>query len=417
MEKKFTNMRGLVKGFANTLNLLRPEVPNHHQQVAYMSYLIAKEMGYSEADRMTLILASILYDAGLSLLPDFDKEGKRISYKPEELYEAGFSLIGENPRFTFTSSVMKAGVLSAEEAEENDEVKKAYILSKVIYLSSVVSEKLDYSKSALNQAADICEDIADMAGDEFPDEVVEAFLRVTQKDHIWLNLMHRPDSVLDLLEDSNNVTLDEAIEYGKVVSRIIDYRSSYTVMHTAGVVVCAVRLAELMGMSEEECKLIMIAAYLHDIGKLTIPKAILDKNDKLSDEEYNIVKEHAYYTYLFLKDIPGFDNISKWASLHHEKLNGNGYPFGLKADDIPMGARIMAVADIFSAVAEIRPYRAGMSKEQVAEVLLEGAQSGALSRYIVELLITNYDDIYEKRDKEVRNEGARYYAAVVNSPD
>ena len=77
----------------------------------------------------------------------------------------------------------------------------------------------------------------------------------------------------------------------------------------------------------------------------------------------------------------------------------------------------MAVADIFSAVAEIRPYRAGMSKEQVAEVLLEGAQSGALSRYIVELLITNYDDIYEKRDKEVRNEGARYYAAVVNSPD
>jgi HD-GYP domain-containing protein (c-di-GMP phosphodiesterase class II) len=80
-----------------------------------------------------------------------------------------------------------------------------------------------------------------------------------------------------------------------------------------------------------------------------------------------------------------------------------------------MGARIMAVADIFSAVAEIRPYREGMSKDQVVEILRSSASAGALSSYIVDLLVNNYEDIYEKRDIEVRNEGARYYAAIVDS--
>ena len=177
-------------------------------------------------------------------------------------------------------------------------------------------------------------------------------------------------------------------------------------MHSSGVSATAVRLAEIMGMSEDECKMMMIAGYLHDIGKLKVPKSVLEKNDKLTDEEFNIVKEYAYYTNLLLKDVEGFEQIGRWASLHHEKLNGYGYPFRLTADDIPMGARIIAIADIFSAVAEIRSYRPGMSKEEVIKTLTEYVDSGAMSGYIVELLINNYDDIYSIRDSEVRREGA-----------
>ncbi len=167
-------------------------------------------------------------------------------------------------------------------------------------------------------------------------------------------------------------------------------------------------------MSEDECKMMMIAGYLHDIGKLKVPKTLLDKNDKLTDSEFNIVKEYAYYTNLLLKDIAGFEQIGRWASLHHEKLNGYGYPFRLSADDIPMGARIIAIADIFSAVAEIRAYRPGMSKEEVIVTLKEYVESGAMSGYLVDLLINNYDDIYSIRDREVRREGARYFASSVD---
>ena len=163
--------------------------------------------------------------------------------------------------------------------------------------------------------------------------------------------------------------------------------------------------------------MMMIAGYVHDIGKLKVPKKVLEKKDSLTDEEFNIVKEYAYYTQLLLKDISGFGQIGQWAALHHEKLNGFGYPFGLKADDIPMGARIIAVADIFSAVAEIRSYRDGMSKDQVIMALREYVESTALSKYIVDLMIANYDDIYEKREAETSKEGARYYAALVDAED
>ena len=160
-----------------------------------------------------------------------------------------------------------------------------------------------------------------------------------------------------------------------------------------------------------------IAGYLHDIGKLKVPKNILEKGEKLTDEEFNIVKEYAYYTYLFLKDIPGFEQIGSWAALHHEKLNGYGYPFGLKMGEIPMGAQILGVADIFSAVAEVRAYRQSMAKEGVMKTLADSIEKGALSGYIVELMLTNFDDIFSKRDEEVRKESARYTASILDTEE
>jgi HD-GYP domain-containing protein (c-di-GMP phosphodiesterase class II) len=207
------------------------------------------------------------------------------------------------------------------------------------------------------------------------------------------------------------------ILYARFAARIIDFRSSYTAMHSSGVAATAVRLAEIMGMSANECKKMMIAGYLHDIGKLKVPKSILEKNEKLTDEEFNVVKEYAYYTHLLLKDIEGFEEISRCAALHHEKLNGYGYPFHLSKDQIPMGARIISLADIFSAVAEIRPYRTGMSKEDVIRILLDNVERGAMFSYLVELLITNYDEIQSIRDATVSGEGARYYASVVEVED
>ena len=161
--------------------------------------------------------------------------------------------------------------------------------------------------------------------------------------------------------------------------------------------------------------MMLIAGYLHDIGKLKVPKAILEKGDKLTDEEFNIVKEYAYYTHLFLKDIPGFEQLGRWAALHHERLNGFGYPFGLRLGDIPMGAQILAVADIFSAVAEVRAYRQSMAKEGVMKTLAESIEKGALSGYIVELMLQNFDDIFGKRDEEVRKESARYTASLLDA--
>lgn len=151
-----------------------------------------------------------------------------------------------------------------------------------------------------------------------------------------------------------------------------------------------------------------IAGYLHDVGKLKIPDEVLEKPGKLTDEEFNIMKQHAYYTWVLLKDIAGFEQIVEWAARHHEKLNGKGYPFHLSRNELSLGARIMTIADIFSALAEDRPYRKGMEKEKVIMILREDAQNVFLSDKLVALLTDHYDAIDSIRKNESRAASQAY---------
>lgn len=410
MEKAITNMRDLARCFGRAMNLVSPKIENHHQQVAYVAWRIADEMGYSLDDRREIIYGALMHDMGSVIMPEREVG----EYTLSEMSQAGISLIGDIANMKFVKDILSAYQVPFAERPAFAELSKEEVFAEIIYLADKISMLIDPDAAALNQSEDICDTISDYANEEIHSEVVEAFLRTSGKEFVWLELLHQPEICLNAISNANVVTLDQLIEIAKFMSRIIDFRSQYTAMHSSGVAATAVRLAEILGMSEDECKMMMVAGYIHDIGKLKVPKKILEKKDALTDEEFNIVKEYAYYTELLLKDITGFEQIGRWAALHHEKLNGYGYPFGLKADDIPMGARIIAVADIFSAVAEIRSYRDGMSKEQVIYALREYVESSALSKYIVDLMIANYDDIYQKRESETSKEGARYYAAVVD---
>ena len=411
MEKKLTNMRDLARCFGNAMNLVSPKIANHHQQVAYLTWRIAGEMGYSEDESRVAIFCALMHDVGSVIMPERE-DGEEYSLK--EMGQTGVSFIGDIPKLKYIKNMFEECQVPYDERPDFLQMSIGAVFGEIVDLSDKVSGMIDPKGAALNQSEDICDTISDFAGEEIHPEVVEAFLRVSKKEFIWLELLHQPDVYLEAISDRTEVTMDELIDLAKFMSRIIDFRSQYTAIHSSGVAASAVRLAEILGMSEDECKMIMIASYIHDIGKLKVPKIILEKKEALTDEEFNIVKEYAYYTHILLKDIEGFGQIGRWAALHHEKLNGYGYPFGLKADDIPMGARIIAVADIFSAVAESRSYRDGMSKEQVIFALREYVESSALSKYIVDLMIANYDDIYQKREMEAGKEGARYFAAVVD---
>ena len=206
--------------------------------------------------------------------------------------------------------------------------------------------------------------------------------------------------------------MEETVKLTRFMSRIIDFRSSFTAMHSAGVAASARELARLVGMTKEECLMMEIAGNLHDVGKLAVPNEILEKPGKLTDEEFNIVKEHPYYTRLILMDVDGFERIANWAGFHHEKLNGNGYPFHLAAEQLDLGARIMAVADIFSAITEVRPYRAGMTREQAVAVLKGNVEAGAICGRVVELLEAHYDEIDNAREMESRKAGQRYFESL-----
>lgn len=123
--------------------------------------------------------------------------------------------------------------------------------------------------------------------------------------------------------------------------------------------------AERLGVSAENCEKLEIAGLLHDLGKLRVPDEILDKPGRLDNRERKIINTHSYETFQILRNIHGFEEITRWAAYHHEEPDGSGYPFHLKADAMPLEARILRVADIFQAMVQIRPYRQGLSDAEV----------------------------------------------------
>jgi len=143
----------------------------------------------------------------------------------------------------------------------------------------------------------------------------------------------------------------------------MEMRDPYTTGHQSRVAAIAYAIGKEMGWPEERLQGLRVAALVHDIGKISIPSEILTKPAKLSKEEYDLIKTHPEAGYSILRDIPFTWPVADIVRQHHEKLDGSGYPFGLKVDAILPEAKILAVADIVEAMASERPYRAKLGLE------------------------------------------------------
>jgi len=152
---------------------------------------------------------------------------------------------------------------------------------------------------------------------------------------------------------------------------VVDAKSSFTYRHSLGVTDAASKIADALGLNEQRKSLVHRAALLHDIGKLRVPNSILDKPSKLNSEEWRIVQEHPVLTREILVRVGPFAELAVIAGAHHEKLDGSGYPDRLKADRLSLEARIIAVADVYGALTEDRPYRPGMAIEQALAIIAQ----------------------------------------------
>lgn len=170
------------------------------------------------------------------------------------------------------------------------------------------------------------------------------------------------------------------------LANVIEAKDAYTDGHTRRVSAISLALGKELNLNQDELETLEIAGMIHDVGKVAIPEQILNKPGKLTDEEFEIVKKHPEIGEKICIPLGAFKRYLSPIRHHHEKLNGKGYPDGLKGDEIDVITRILTIADIFDSLYSDRPYRLKMPMEKVKSIMLTEAETGYIDQHLVELL-------------------------------
>src|SRR5580698_10211290 len=200
-------------------------------------------------------------------------------------------------------------------------------------------------------------------------------------------------TALSNLERSYDITLE-------ALGDALDLKDAETVGHSRRVTAYTIAIARKMGLSKETIRVIARGAFLHDIGKMAIPDEILNKPGKLTEDEMAIMKEHCYRGYKIISRIPFLSEAAEIVYAHQERYDGLGYPRGLKGDEIPLGARIFAIADTLDAMRSNRPYRAAQTV-QAARKEIELWSGRQFDPEIVKVFLEMPDNIWEDLREDI----------------
>ena len=391
MSKFNINLHEAVYSLSDALDLVGVTHIHHGKRVAYIAAECGKLLGWEGQQLDDLFQAAILHDCGVSKtavharLAQFEWEqdndhcqiGSWLLSSCSLLQHLSNIILHHHTRWSALQylSISEQEKLSANcifLADRVDVLSLAYLVnqSNLLLSSNIIIHK-----------------VQEKCGDWFNAELLEVFSEVANSSRFWLALesgdtssytatwkAHVPNKDIDYLELKSLV---------HVFSHIVDAKSPYTKEHSDGVGSLARFLGECFALSETTCEMLELAGLLHDIGKLRIPDELLEKPGKLTPEEYEIVQRHSFDTYDILKNINGLEKITEWASQHHERVDGKGYPFKISNGDISLEARIVAVADVFQALAQNRPYRKALSAEEILTILKQLVSNGQLDAKVV----------------------------------
>lgn len=349
---------------------------SHHRRVAIIAYNISKFLDIDNDDLLELVIAASLHDIGALSVQERDMLLKEDVLNPSPHCIMGHHMLASFEVFTNIAKIIKHHHIKYEDflkSEDNDVLFASHIL----HLADRVDILISPDEFILNQKTNIIEILRKKVGTEFHPDVFAAFEKASKADIFWIEinnmnieqLFRKIDFTLDF-----NLSTDNIVDFALTISRIIDFRSKFTASHSYTVAQLASLIGKNFGYSKDKCKKLLIAGYLHDIGKIGIDPRLLEKNGPLTEEEFNLMKLHPYYTEQILNELNSsewFTEIVSWASKHHEKIDGSGYPYALEGDALDDGVKILAFSDIITALMEKRPYRDCMPIEKAFDIIDE----------------------------------------------
>jgi len=391
----------LIMCLSNTTDLVSSKVADHQQRVAYIASGIAMEIGLPHAEQADLVLAGAVHDFGaLSLKErleclDFEVES------PHHHAESAYLLLREFEPFHDIAEIVRHHHFHWDHGEGTARFGKPVPLgSHILHLADRVDVLLQDEGDGFPHIDRLSKALRPKTGTLFAPEIVNAFFELARRDYFWFDL--DAPYLPSVIEERSGqwkipLDLDGLAAMARVFGHAIDYRSRFTAVHSSGVAPVVAWLAARGGMSRDECRLMEVAGHMHDFGKLAVSREILEKPARLDDDEMLQIKKHPFYAHRLLDPIESLRTLNEWISFHHERPDGNGYPFRVRGEDLSMGARVLAVGDVFTALTEDRPYRAGMEAGTALDILGEMTEEGALDGDLVDLMREDFAEVNDLR--------------------
>jgi HD-GYP domain-containing protein (c-di-GMP phosphodiesterase class II) len=409
----------LVFAVSSALDLVSPAVVDHHLRVARIARAIARQLNLPGEQQGDILLAAALHDAGaFSLRERLDIMRFELE-RPQEHADAGYRLLKSFPHFERAADMVRFHHLPWE--DRRGEISQGHPVplgSHLLHLADRVSVLPVNWSRATGLGREDLRAVVEGSGSRFVPEFVEALLEAAANPGFRREIGAHGDG--DVREDPSlgAATLSESDfrSLAKLFWQLVDYRSRFTATHTSGVAAVAAFLAPLAGVTGAAGRRLAIAAGLHDLGKLAVPCETLDKERPLNREEHAALRDHPLHGWRILGRVRGLEQINTWASYHHERLDGSGYPFHVPGEMIPRESRIVAVADVFTAVTEERPYRRGMSPREAVGVLRDMANGGALDGDVVETMVANREEAAAVRRLAQEGASTRYQGFLEHAP-
>ncbi|MEG6584344.1 HD-GYP domain-containing protein [Dendrosporobacter sp. 1207_IL3150] len=402
----------LLRALSMALELSTGGLSRHHWRTAMISGRIAEYIGLDEAQQQTIIYAALLHDIGAASSWEEKKKLHIFNTNNQEIFhhaEAGYELLKDSPQLGLLAEPIRHHHDYWDGSNPTRLFGKTIpIASRIINLADRLEVLLRDNVPIFEQRPDILSAIRKLSGIYFDPDLVKALHEFARQESFWLDLVN-PHYYNNFFKSISSYgimkfTVDDVINIAEIFATIIDRTSSFTASHSRSVSIMAAYLAEAKGYSSEEIKAMRIAGLLHDLGKLAVPNEILEKPGKLNEWEFAMVKQHTYYTYRILEQIDGFDIIAEWAAYHHETLDGSGYPFRINEKSLRLGSRIVAVADVFVALTENRPYRATLPLGRVEQIMQGMVSNRKLDGNIVADLFGNCQEAYGLMQASISDE-------------
>jgi HD-GYP domain-containing protein (c-di-GMP phosphodiesterase class II) len=403
------NLGNLILSLSDALDLAFSSLAMHQQRVAFIAWELAKRAKLEEKRIENVFIAGLLHDIGALSIEEKKSLHDNETSAVEPHCIRGQHLFKSNPWLAPCADLVRYHHREWVTYEEPRDAPEVFD-SQLLFLADYLERQIDRKTYILHQDEVLRIRLKELAAKQINSDIVDLFLELSRREEFWLDLasprlysllLHNgPFQTIEV--DINNIAI-----FAKLLSMIVDFKSPFTATHSSGVAQCSMLLADMVGMSETEVELMEVAGLLHDLGKLVVPNSILEKPSGLTHAEMAVMKQHTYHTFSILSTIGGLQMIAEWGAYHHERLDGKGYPFRREAHEINLGARIMAVSDIFTALAEDRPYRKGMAAERIKTILQEQASRGIQDPRLIKLLLENFEKV--RKAVTERQEQARYY--------